>query len=177
MRRGEGLREIRSVPELLDLMERLAAECGERVDATRSTELFEEAVRLTVEIRVPRMPGTDEELARMLRDAARGPTYTMEEVSAHLDACRRRSDEQRREFRSRLSSGRWRDAAAMLQPGEDPMISWESHADVTVHAIGQGHEATVRRGDTVVDCTAQDPGLAVLGVVMRMHRWRNLWMR
>lgn len=172
----DGFPDLRSIPDLLDLMEEVAARCEAAIDASRAPELFEEALRLGVEIRVPRMPDTDDELKRMLDAAREGPTFTTEEVLAHLAEARSRSDLLRRRFHKHLTYGRAAEAARMLAPGDDSMLSWERDATLATTYDGM-HLATVTSAHGSATCRSRNEGLAMLGVVMRLHAQRELWIR
>lgn len=169
--------DLRSVDELLDLMGRLATACGTEADPARAAALFEEAYRLALELRVPRMPDTDEDLARMIDEAREGATFTTDEVFAHLRESQARSDRLRTRYRKHLASGRTADAARMLVPGDECMLPWTGDVAVTTSARGGRSIAYAVSTRGTAACTSRDEGLAALGAIMRLHRHRDLWMR
>ncbi len=112
----------------------------------------------------------------MLDAARKGPTYTTDEVFAHLEEARTRSELLRARLRDHLTCGRTTDAARMLSPGPDAMISWERDATISTRRDG-GWFATATSACGDATCRAGDEGLATLGVVMRLHALRDLWLR
>jgi len=171
------LPEPRPIADLLDLMERLAVRCGAVDDAMQATAQFVEAFGLAVELRVPRMPDKDEELARMLEAAREGPTFSTEEVFESLERSRARSERLDARYRRHLAAGRTTEAAHMLVPGGECMLSWTADVAVTTSQQDRHFHAYAVSTHGTVQCTSSDEGLAMLGAVMRLHRYRGLWVR
>lgn len=173
----DDLHDIRPIPELLRIMERIAVECEAGVEAVRMPRMFVEALHLCLEIRVPRMPDTDAELERMLKEASVGETFTTEEVIEHLARSQKHSEAQRAVFRVHLASGSTAEAARMLMPGPDQMIRWERDIAVEEGTNDDRRLTIARQNGRTVECRADDAGLAMLGVAMRMHAWTDTWKR
>lgn len=158
-----------------DLVEK--CETGARED--EKPAMFEEALSLMLEIRVPRMPDTEKELSRMLREAENGPTLTTEEVWANLDVHARRFQTWLCQYRHMIERRSWQEAANALAPSKTPGApKWHGKQCRLLTSDGGEAEAAIIRGDNKIEETAPEPELAVLGAVLRAHtEWYDIWRR
>lgn len=174
--------DVRPEAEIMREMEAVAIECetGPSEDRDDARKPFDRALRLMLEMRVPRMPETDAELAAMLDEARGGDTYTTEQVFEHLEASGRRFARLRAEYDLHLSSGSWLEAARMLLPADgDRLVGWNERfrVDVAGGTGDAGFTATAQLSDGLVACTSPAEGTALLGAIMRAHSWRAAWHR
>lgn len=174
--------EIRSIPEILDAMMDLSRRATIVSDETEAAPLFNEALSLMLEIRVPRMPEDPAELQAILEKTQEDPTtYTMEEVERHLEEHRRAFTAHLERFERALSTRTWNTAASMLLPSGDmgaPAWGGGPYRPTFRIADDGSGEALIRNGDARVEAKAPIAGLAGLAAVMEAHiAWREIWAR
>lgn len=108
--------ELRSTAELLDAMKSLAERCAATVEKRDVATLLDEGLSLMLEIRVPRMPETEEELAEMLDTATDGPTYSTEEVMERMRESGAAFQAFLERYRADVDACIWTSAATRLLP-------------------------------------------------------------
>lgn len=172
---------VRPIAEVVDEMLSIAARCEEMTpDTMIAGEMAGHALTLVLELRVPRMPDTPEELAEMMADAGEGPTYSSEETFERL---RRHSDVFAQfldRFRAMVADGRIEDAALCLGPNPpEGAPKWQGAPASIATAESRGiFTVTIARAGRMEECTAADRGLATLGAVLRCHaRWSDIRRR
>jgi len=179
---GFELPEVRSVPEVLDAMMDLSRRSTVTTDESEAPALFNEAVSLMLEIRVPRMPEDPAELQAMLDESREDrTTYTMEEVERHLEEHGSAFTAHLERFDEALASRSWNTAAAMLLPSRDigaPTWGGGSYRPTIRIAEDGSGEALIRNGEARVEAKAPVAGLAVVAAVMEAHiAWKGIWLR
>ena len=174
----DGHPEVRPVHEVLLAMGRLGRRCATATADGTAAELFDEALSLMLELRVPRMPDTDAELEAMIDEGSNGPWLTSEEVFAGLRESADRFAAFLARYRGHVAAGRWEDAARALMPApRGDGVTWEGgpyDLDVTDHGAAVVNAAT---GETAAG-TGDGRGTAALSAVMAAHAaWPKAWRR
>lgn len=179
---GFDIPDVRPIGEIVALMRDLSDRAEAAVDDEGAADMFGEGLSLMLEIRVPREPDTDEELAAMLNDRMEeGPTFTMEEVEQHLMENRIAFTIFLERFDAAIASGVWNTAGTMLLPskgsgaqewGDGPYVP-----NVAMAADGSA-VTTIRHGEAEVSGSSRIAGLSVLAAVMKAHvEWKGIWLR
>ena len=174
--------DIRPIDEIRTIMRGMADRCEKGVPNEEVKPLFDEALDLMLEMRVPRMPSDDEALRTMIGDAASdddaGVTTqeAFDELRVHgLTFARRVAD-----YREALSTEEWKDAAEMLMPHDGGMITWEG-GPYTLETVGDGtvHRVEIERAEGAsMVATAGNEGLAMLAALLRAHdEWPHILRR
>lgn len=177
-----GFPDVRSVPEVLDAMMDLSRRATIATDESEAAPLFNEAVSLMLEIRVPRMPDDPAELQAMIEESRDDTTtYTMEEVERHLEEHGRAFTAHLDRFERMLAAKAWNTAATMLLPSDDigaPAWSGGPYRPTLRIADDGSGEALIRNGDAKVEAKAPIAGLSMLAAVMEAHiAWKGIWQR
>jgi hypothetical protein len=170
--------EVRPIAEVLASMEAIRLRCGRPMSDDDRKRDFDDALGLLLELRIPRMPDTDEELAEMLLSSSDGPTYTTEEVFERLDAHQRTFSRYLSKYRAAVAEGRLAEAARALLPAVDGGIRWEA-GPYAVDMSGEGARSTMRNGQGErVEGEGVDDATALLAAIMAAHvAWRDAWWR
>jgi hypothetical protein len=147
----DGFPDLRDVDVLLGEAAALADACREGIDGDGLGRAYETALSIMLELRVPRMPESDDEWADVLRDAMDGPTFSSEEVYASLKAHGDRFERSLKAFRHAVGIHDWTTAEALLigRHGE-PLISWNDH---TAEIAADQHRTTLVLKDGDGGCT------------------------
>lgn len=173
--------DLRSIDVLLCEAESLSERYREGLSDQEMTESFEQALSIMLELRVPRMPETEEEWAGILKDAMDGPTASSEEVFAALTARSGLFANALKRYRESVNDHEWMRAVSMLLAnGEDRLISWNGH-HVVLEDDGTRCTATVNAPDgsqTVHTMSATSEEGAALAMLLDIHRVdREVWRR
>jgi predicted transcriptional regulator len=176
-----GFPELRSLDELLDAMRGLAEACSTTTEPEQARALFDEGLSMMLEIRVPRMPETEEELAAMLAEARDGPTFTTEEVMERMEASGAAFQTFLGRYRADVEGGVWTSAATRLLPSRTsggPEWSGGRVVNKVELAEDGSGRTTLTRDGSKVTCAARIGGLSILGAVMLAHvEWHSVWKR
>lgn len=151
--------DVRAVGTVLAEMAALADECRSVTDEDRIGHIYERALRLVLELRVPRMPDDPADLKAMLDECQRDDAVGMstEQVFEELDRQRRTFTSFLEDYRRVVAGGRWTTASTMLS---SRFPTRRHHDDVAAVAI-------VTR-DTVSD-DGRRRGLDRLADLLREH--------
>lgn len=178
---GDDLPGVRPIAEIKHAMADIAARCHDVDDDVAAAAIFEEALRLMLEIRIPRMPDTQDELADILRrssEDAGGVDSTMA-----FDTIRKQGREFSvflEEFRHAVAIRRWEDATNLLLPlPEERGIRWNDMKP-TMRTEADGSRAIIECDDgeprTIV--AHGRPGTSGLAAIMEAHLlWDDVWRR
>jgi len=173
--------ELRSIDVLLVEAGGLSEGCREGLSDLAMAEAFGQALSIMLELRVPRMPDTEEEWAGILTDATEGPTASSEDVFKALEAHSRMFADTLKRYRETVNHHEWMRAVSMLlSNGEDRLISWNGH-HVVLEDDGTRCTATVNAPDgsqTVHTMSATSEEGAALAMLLDIHRVdRGVWRR
>jgi hypothetical protein len=171
--------DVRPVREIREIMRGMADDCegGAVADVP---EVFRQALSLMLEMRVPRMPDTEDDLRRMLDDAVADtrPGMSGEDVMAEMREHGVVFQRFLADYREALSVEDWAQAAEMLTPGNDyGAVSWEAGPyGCETETVGTHTRFTIERADgEVVVAVADDEGLARLAGLLRAHgEWKDM---
>jgi hypothetical protein len=169
---------LRSITALRSDISDLMTRCGSQTGHDTVRGIFDRALSALLEIRVPRMPDTAEELQAMIEEGRNGPTFSTEEVFAHLDRTRRDFARFLKCYRADLAAGRWQRAAEALMPApRGSGIVWEGGPyEMTI----DGADAVIRDAGTGRTVSGRGclPGTAALCAVLAAHlEWPEIWKR
>lgn len=168
------LPNVRPIPVVLSDMADIAAACGDPVDDADAAALFGRSLSLLLELRVPRMPDTEEELREMLASDGDAPSHSTEEAFRLLDAHRAIFTAFLERFRSLVAQGRWEDAAMQLMPQSEG-IAWK---DASCTLVVEGRRAVVTRGDGRRIQSSATGRMSALAAIMQAHiAWPDIWRR
>lgn len=173
--------ELRSIPDLIEEMRVMAECCSNTLDPNMAKGIFEQCLSIMLEIRVPRMPETDEELAEMLASSESGPTFTTEEVIEHMRRGAKDFETFMEAFNRDIQGGFWTSAATRLLPsarGGGPQWSGDRIVNKVELADDGSGRTTLTKGASKVQCSAYIGGLSILGAIMLAHvEWHSIWKR
>lgn len=176
-----GFPAVRSERDVLAAMRLLAQRCGEATSSTDPRPFFEEGLSLMLEIRVPRMPDTDEELAAMIDEAHEGPFLSADEAFERLREHSASFEAWLKHHRDLVDRGAWNCAGSGLAPSHDPgSPRWHgTPCLLSIRMDGEGGGSAVMRHDgATVEASSPIAGLAMLGAIMLAHdAWHEVWRR
>lgn len=167
---------VRPVAEVISEMRSIAAMCAHTAEAT-SADPFHRALSLILELRVPRMPETREELAEMLATRNDGPALDSEETFRQLRIHSAQFEAFLDQYRGALKRKNWEGAVALLAPpGNTGAPQWRGPAStISTNRAENDITATIEHGDAQVHCTSRCMSLAMLGAIMTAHaEWPSI---
>jgi len=174
----DGIQDVRAVAEVKAEMLAIADRCEGHDPEDRDLGMMaERGLSLVLELRVPRMPDSDEELAAMLARSEDGPTYSSDEVFERLREHSATFGRFLARFRTMVAEGDLEGAARCLGPeGGEGSLEWRGpQASIGIEREGSVATATVSRDRKQEICTSRRDGAALLGAVMRCHaRWDDI---
>lgn len=122
--------EIRSIESILLRMHDISESLKDDIPDDLIEKYFKETLSLMLEIRVPRMPETKEELRVLLEDAMSGESYSSEEVFRRLREHARSFNSWKEDYNQAVMSHDFKRAAKYLIKGE-PGPSWQKLPEIT----------------------------------------------
>lgn len=175
----QGYPDVRPIDAVVCDMETIAIACEN--DAQLPTaDQFERALSLILELRVPRVPNTNEQLIDLLQQPDDEPSLDTKEVFRRLQIHANEFSVFLASYRAVISSSDWDAAVQHLTPtGISGAPAWEGAAcRIQVRPNGDRTIAEIDDGNRQVQCISPVPALATLGAVMRAHaRWPEIRRR
>jgi hypothetical protein len=155
--------KIRSIKEILDRMKEISQSLKDDISDDLVEKLFNESLSLMLEIRVPRMPETKEELKDILESSMSGETYSAEEVFIRIRKSAILFNAWKEEYSQAVESHNFEKAANLLLDKERGP-SWQRHPDIRRLESG-----IYQLSPEKITFESRRDGMALLGAMLILH--------
>lgn len=174
--------DVRPVRKVMQELEDIRTQASFYCQPVRVTKLISQTLTLLLELRVPRVPESDQELAEMLRKAEIEETITHEEFKRQSAEHYKDFGKKHREFLKANREENWSDALDMLMPGNG-LLNWNG-IDAEMICVEGSINAEIRRVDRGEEMNAYVEGhgtctaLAMMSAIINAHiEWHDIWKR
>lgn len=178
----DDLPDVRPIPAVRRDMLEIVGRCAAGMDDAQMATTLERALSLMLEIRVPRMPGSAEELRLMLvHDEDDDLAMSTDEVFTRLERHRQEFALYMETYREGIAQGDWLATARMLMPATSARgVQWGGGTYVL--EIVSNNNAIITRTEgaksRLVESRGKGRGAAALAAIMTAHcEWRGIWFR
>lgn len=153
----------------------LAQACETGIDETKA--LHQEVISLILELRVPRMPESDQDLARMLERAGRGPFVDAKTALERIRSHGRMFEDFLAMHRALCDHDDWNGAAEMLLPGRDAhegAPDWPDGIQFQTWERENTHVTLLHDESHVVEGRASVRSLSILAAILKARvKWND----